>query len=66
MWYPAVKLNETVARGQAVGHIRDYFGQPLAEVKAQVDGIITVIRTSPAVRPGNVLIEHAHVASREE
>ncbi len=66
MWYPAVKLNETVVKGQVVGAIRDYFGQPLADVKALVDGIITVIRTSPAVRPGNVLIEHAQVASREE
>lgn len=66
MWYPAVKVNEIVAKGQVVGHIRDYFGQPLAEIKAQVDGIITVVRTSPAVRPGNVLIEHARVAIREE
>jgi predicted deacylase len=65
MWYPAVQLNQVVAKGQGVGWVRDYFGDPVAEIKAQVDGIVTVIRTSPAIRPGNVLLEHARVVERE-
>ena len=57
MWYPFVKLGQRVAKGDTVGEIRDYFGKPLAEIKAPVDGQITVIRTSPSVGVGNVLIE---------
>jgi predicted deacylase len=66
MWYPNVKMNEVVKKDQVVGWIRDYFGQPVADVKASLDGIVTVIRTSPAVKVGNVLIEHGAVLSREE
>ncbi len=66
MWYPTVKMNEVVKKDQAVGVIRDYFGQDLVEVKALLDGIVTVIRTSPNVKPGNVLIEHGHPYAHEE
>lgn len=31
--------------------------QPLVDIKAPLDGQITVIRTSPSVAAGNVLIE---------
>lgn len=57
MWYPFVKLNDRVRFNQIVGEIRDYFGQVIAEVKSPIDGLITVIRTSPSVALGNVLIE---------
>jgi len=65
MWYPCVKLNQPVKTGDVVGHIRDYFGEPVAEIKSKLDGIITVVRTSPAVKVGNVLVEHGIVASEE-
>ena len=66
MWYPWVKLNDMVKQDQVVGHIRDYFGQDVLEIKAQLDGIVTMIRTSPAVKVGNVLIEHGRITGREE
>ena len=66
MWYPSVKLNDMVKKDQAVGCTRDYFGQDILEIKAQLDGIVTVIRTSPAVKAGNVLIEHGRITGREE
>ena len=65
MWYPSVKLNEMVKKEQVVGVVRDFFGQPMTEMKAPLDGIVTVIRTSPAIRPGNVLVELGRVASKE-
>ena len=61
MWYPSVKLLDTVTKDQVVGHIRDYFGQEIAEIKAKLDGLVTVIRTSPSVGVGNVLIEHGKI-----
>jgi hypothetical protein len=65
MWYPAVALNDEIKKGQVVGHIRDYFGQSIAPVKAPGEGLVTAIRTSPATRVGNVLIEYGRVAGRE-
>jgi predicted deacylase len=57
MWYPFVKLNQLVKKDEVVGEIRDYFGKKLVEIEAPIDGIITVIRTSPSVGKGNVLVE---------
>ncbi len=66
MWYPCVQLKDMVTKGQVVGHIRDYFGQEIAPVHALLDGVISVVRTSPSVGVGNVLIEHGRVVGREE
>jgi hypothetical protein len=66
MWYPSVKMNEMVKPGQVVGVVRDYFGNDVMEIKAKVEGPITVIRTSPNARVGSVLIEHGRLVSTEE
>jgi predicted deacylase len=66
MWYPAVWLNDEIKEGQVVGHIRDYFGQDIAQIKAPADAIVRVVRTSPAVREGNVLVEYGKVIDRED
>jgi predicted deacylase len=65
MWYPIVQLNQRVTTGEVVGYIRDYFGEPVAEIKAKLDGVVSMVRTSPAVKVGNTLIEHGFVASEE-
>lgn len=61
MWYPFVKLNQIVKKDEVVGQIRDYFGKVLVDIKAPIDGLITVIRTSPSVGIGNVLVELHHI-----
>jgi len=61
MWYPAVKLNQEIAQGQVVGCIRDYFGQHVIDVKAPGEGKVTAIRTSPAIKVGNVLVEFGRI-----
>lgn len=65
MWYPCVKLNQLVVKDEVVGNIRDYFGNPLVAIKAPVDGQITVIRTSPSVGVGNVLVELHKIAASQ-
>jgi len=65
MWYPAVNLGDMVKKDHIVGHICDYFGDPILPIKAVSDGHITVIRTSPAVNPGNVLIEEDRISDHE-
>ncbi len=65
MWYPAVKLGDWATTGQVIGEYRTVFGEHLADVKAPFDGHITVIRTSPHVDTGNVVIEIDRVVERE-
>jgi predicted deacylase len=57
MWYPFVKLNQIVAKGEVVGEIRGYFGELIEQVKSPIDGLVNVIRTSPATAYGKALIE---------
>jgi predicted deacylase len=66
MWYPSVKLGDWKKAGDVTGEIRDYFGDHIADVKAPVDGHVTVIRTSPNTAVGNVLFEMDHIIRKEE
>jgi uncharacterized protein len=66
LWYPDIKCSQLVKKGQAVGTIRDYFGEKLLDVYAPIEGVITCIRTSPNIMPGNVIYELGEVASREK
>jgi predicted deacylase len=65
MWYPSVKLNQLVQKDEIVGQIRDYFGEPMSDIRAKLDGIVTMVRTSPAVKVGNALIEHGKIVNEE-
>jgi predicted deacylase len=66
MWYPYIKIGDWVKQGQVIGQIRDYFGDPISDVKAVFDGHVTVVRTSPNTAIGNVLIELDRVTRKEE
>lgn len=66
MWYSYVKLGDWVKEGQVIGQVRDYFGEPVFDVKAVFDGHVTVVRTSPNIGIGNVLIELDRVVRKEE
>jgi uncharacterized protein len=66
LWYPDIKCAQLVKEGQVVGNIRGYFGENLLEVKSPIEGVVTCIRTSPNILPGNVIYELGAVASREE
>lgn len=66
LWYPQVGLNDRITAGQVVGHIRDYFGDEITEVTAPADALVRAVRTSPAVRPGDMLVEYGLVMGREE
>jgi predicted deacylase len=54
-WYPAVGAGERVAKGQLIGTIKDYWGDPLAEHRAPDDGVILFVVTSLAINPTDPL-----------
>jgi hypothetical protein len=56
-WEPSVPCGSEVRRGQRLGAVRDLFGAELENVASPDDGVVFVITTSPAVRPGDLLIE---------
>jgi predicted deacylase len=55
-WYPAVRAGEQVAQGQALGELRDYFGETLAHVVAPAAGVVLFRVTSLAVDAGDPLL----------
>lgn len=65
LWYPDIKVSQLVTKGQVVGHIRDVFGELMLDVQSPIEGVVTCIRTSPNIRPGNVIFELGAIASQE-
>jgi predicted deacylase len=55
-WYPAVRAGDTVGQGQALGELRDYFGDILAQISAPLAGVVLYRVTSLAVDPGDPLV----------
>jgi predicted deacylase len=52
IWYPAVKPNQQVAANALLGKLTDYFGAPLADVRAPFGGVIMYVVASPAMTKG--------------
>jgi predicted deacylase len=57
VWEPKVGRGETVAAGQTVGLLRDYFGGVLEEIKAPFAGIILYVVATPPANKGEPLYE---------
>ena len=60
------KMQPTGEEGQVVGYIRDVFGQPMLGVKSPIEGVVTCIRASPNIKPGNVFFELGAIVFQEE
>ncbi|MEQ9375343.1 MAG: M14 family metallopeptidase [Imperialibacter sp.] len=54
-WYPEVKLEDKVTRGQKLGEIRDFFGTQLSDYHAESDGIVLYLVTSLAITSNDPL-----------
>ncbi len=57
-WYPMVKLEEKVKKGQLLGVIKDFFGNVLEEVYAEFDALILFYTTSLAIKAGDPIITY--------
>jgi predicted deacylase len=53
--YLSVTPGTQVVEGQPVGEARDYFGRPLATVRAPANGVVMFTVTTPATNPGDPL-----------
>jgi len=52
MFQPHSKVGDVVAAGTLLGIVHDYFGQPLAELRAPVAGTLLMLLETPAVSAG--------------
>jgi predicted deacylase len=52
IFYPAVERGHTVAEGTLIGHITDFFGKTLAEIRAPFAGEVLYVIGTPATSQG--------------
>ena len=57
-WYPCVKLEERVKKGEKIGEIKDVFGNLLAEYYAEFDSIILFMTVSLAISKDEPIITY--------
>jgi predicted deacylase len=55
-WVPAVKTGDEVRQGQALGEIRDLYGETLQTITAKEDGVVLFLTTSAAVKADGLLM----------
>ena len=60
-WYPCVKKNEMVKKGDKVGEIRDFFGKVLEEYTAPESGVTLFVVSSLAIEKGDPIYALAKV-----
>lgn len=58
-WYPRVRAGDAVTKGAILGEIRDFFGEPLATHRAEIDGVVLYRATSLAIAKGTELVAYA-------
>jgi len=52
LWRPAVKIWDIVAAGDLLGTVRDLYGETLAEIRAQLDGVVIALPRMQYVHEG--------------
>lgn len=57
-WYPEVKLEEQVKKGQRLGVIKDFFGNVLEEIYAEFDATILFMTMSLAIPEGDAIMTY--------
>ncbi len=55
-WYPAVRAGARVSQGQAVGVIKDYWGDMVAAQRSPANGVVLFVVTSLAINPTDPLL----------
>jgi len=58
LWFPAITANATVKEGDLLGRMEDFFGNTIAEYRAQADGTIFYYRGGLAVKQDQELVAY--------
>ena len=52
LWFPAVRANTPVKAGELLGTVRDFYGEPIKEVRAERDGHVLYVNTALSAPAG--------------
>jgi predicted deacylase len=55
-WEPTARAGDEVAAGQAIGAVRNLYGDVLEEIVAPEDGVLLFVTSSPAVATDGLLL----------
>jgi uncharacterized protein len=55
-YHPSVKVGDQVEKGQPVGQLRDFFGEPIRDLHAAASGEVVFCVTTLAVKAGDPLL----------
>jgi len=61
LFKPLVRMGDMVVRGQKVGLVVDYLGDPVEEVLAPFDGLVLYVIGTPPISRGEPVIEIGHI-----
>lgn len=64
LFYPELKMGDTVTQAQTVGRLTDYLGNVLEEVKAPFNGVLLYIIETPPANKGEPLFEVGRVPQK--
>ena len=56
LWYPEVKVGDTVKAGQNLGHVTDFLGNTVQTAVASMDGIVLFVVSTLAMNAGDPLL----------
>ena len=56
-----VARDARVTSGQVLGHLTDYLGRPMGDIRSPIDGLVTFIRGVPSVWPKATLVNVAPI-----
>ena len=59
LWYPQVKVGDTVKTGQNLGHVTDFLGNTVQTAVASMDGIVMFVVSTLAMNAGDPLLSIA-------
>ena len=65
LWYPAVKADEKIQKGQLIGHTEDFFGNERESYRAEADGRIFYFTDALAAPKGSFLAAYGLEESAE-
>ncbi|MGQ0539320.1 MAG: M14 family metallopeptidase, partial [Gemmatimonadaceae bacterium] len=60
-WHAAVQRGETVQKGTLLGRLTNYFGDPIAEVRSPIAGVVLYVVATPAMSKGEPLGMVGHI-----
>jgi uncharacterized protein len=63
-WHAAVVPDQHVEAGDLLGRLTDYFGDPIAEVRSPLEGIVTYVVVSPSMAKGEPVAMVGHIANQ--